>query len=300
MLGVVIDDTLSFAPHATSIGERAARCFGKMSRVSASAWGLRHKALKVLYKGTYVATLTYAAAVWHERASLHVIRSVLQRTQRPALILLTKAYRSCSTAALPVLAGVMPADLELIRAGRCGEEVTGTGARGELATRRRRAIEAEVREAWQQRWEETDKGRELFQFFPDVSERLGMHWVQPDYQVSQMLTGHGCFRKRLSEMKLCEGSMCECGMAEEDRHHVLWDCPLYEDLRARMLDGLALLGGGPVYYAELIKDAASYGLLREFAHKWHALRSASEEIELPDGECRLCRPTAPEGGECSV
>lgn len=284
VLGVVIDDTLSFAPHAGTIGEKASKCFGKMSRISASSWGLRHRALKVLYKGTYVATLTYAAAVWYGRASLHVIRSVLQRTQRPSLILLTKAYRSCSTAALPVLAGVLPADLELIRAGRRGVEGAGMGVRGEEAARRRRAIESDVRAEWQRRWDEVEKGRELYAFFPDVAERLDMDHVEPDYQVSQLLTGHGCFRKRLNDMRLCESRMCECGWAEEDRHHVLWDCPLYKVMRDRMLDGISGLCTGPVYYAELVQDAECFGLLREFAHRWHAVRSAREEIELPDGE----------------
>ena len=122
MLGVVLDTGLSFARHASSIGERAAKCFGKMSRVSASAWGIRYPGLRVLYKGTFVATVTYAAACWYRRATLHVVRSALLRTQRPSLILLTKAYRSASTAALAVLGGVLPADLEVIRAGRLDEE----------------------------------------------------------------------------------------------------------------------------------------------------------------------------------
>lgn len=58
LLGVVIDESGSFAQHALAIGEREASCFGKMSRVSALFWGIRYKALKVLYWGTYVATVT--------------------------------------------------------------------------------------------------------------------------------------------------------------------------------------------------------------------------------------------------
>lgn len=118
VLGVTLDVTRSYSPHASLIGESASSCFGKMSRVSATRWGIRYPALRVLYSGTYVAVLCYAAAVWYRRYSNFVVRRTLLRTQRPALILLTKAYRSCSTAALPVLAGVLPADLEVLRAGR--------------------------------------------------------------------------------------------------------------------------------------------------------------------------------------
>ena len=89
-----------------------------------------------------------------------------------------------------------------------------------------------------------EKGRELFRFFPEVSARLKARWIVPDYHVSQILTGHGCFRKRLHDMKLCEDGTCYCGMADEDLHHVLCDCPLYEDLNCEKVDGISCEGAG--------------------------------------------------------
>lgn len=284
VLGVVFDDCLSFAPHAAAIGERASRCFGKMSRVSASAWGLRYRALRVLYMGTYVTTLTYAAAVWYLRAAVHVVRSVLLRTQRPSLTLLTKAYRSCSTAALPVLAGVLPADLEVTRAGRRMRECEGLAR--ELAAERRRRIDGDVLVVWQNRWVSEGKGRELYKFFPDVADRKKATWMEPDYQTSQILTGHGIFNKRLADMRLREGHACDCGAVEEDRDHVLWECPLYDEIRGRMLDGISRSEVGPVYHADLVRDEKNFRLLREFAHTWHTARTARESRGLPgDEEC---------------
>ncbi|GBO99187.1 hypothetical protein EVAR_489_1 [Eumeta japonica] len=35
-----------------------------------------------------------------------------------------------------------------------------------------------------------------------------------------MLTEHGCFRKRLHEMRLCERKECDCGWCEENRDHI--------------------------------------------------------------------------------
>lgn len=170
LLGVTIDDARSYAPHARLIGESAAQCFGKVSRVSASTWGVKYRALKVLYSGTYVATLTYAAAVWYRRSSFIVVRRALLSTQRPALILLTKAYRTCSSAALPVLAGVLPADLEVVRAGRIAEEGN------QLASRERQSLRRSIREEivaiWQERWNSSEDGRELYSFFPDVAVRM--------------------------------------------------------------------------------------------------------------------------------
>lgn len=275
VLGVVIDDRLSFAQHAQSIGERAAKCFGKVARVSATSWGVRYRALKVLYKGTFVATITYAASVWFERASLHIARSPLLRTQRPALTMLTKAYRSTSTAALSVLAGVLPADLEVIRAGRVA--VARKSATKDEFPVRRREIGLDIVAQWQERWDREDKGRELYRFFPDVSVRLKATWVEPDYVTSQILVGHGCFRKRLHGMGLVGESGCSCGEGEEDLHHILWCCPLYDTFRQGMLSSIERQEEGPVYYTDLVSSEANYRRLQEFARRWHEARVEEEE-----------------------
>ncbi|GBP00995.1 Putative 115 kDa protein in type-1 retrotransposable element R1DM [Eumeta japonica] len=209
VLGLVLDEHLSFAQHAQSIGERASKSFGKVSRVSAASWGMRCSSLKTIYLATYLTTLTYVAGCWYERATLHVVRSALLKTQRPALTLLTKAYRTVSTAALPVLAGVLPAHMEVVIAGKTDREREGRTA-AEVRVFRRRA-EEEMVALWQKDWDEEKNGRELYRYFPDVSARLSFDWVEPDYQTSQLLTGHGCFRKRLYELGLNETSVCLCG-----------------------------------------------------------------------------------------
>lgn len=71
--------------------------------------------------GTFLATITYEASIWLQRATVCPVRSALTGAQRSSLILLTKAYWSASTTALPVLAGVLPVDLHVKLAG---EEVT--------------------------------------------------------------------------------------------------------------------------------------------------------------------------------
>lgn len=280
VLGVVLDSSLSFAQHAESIGQRAANCFGKVARISATSWGVRYRALKVLYLGTFVATVTYAADVWFHRAGLHVVKSALLRTQRAALVMLTKAYRTTSTAALPVIGGVLPADLAVIRAGKLAE-ARANSTKDELLVKQR-AIEAEIIAKWQTRWESDDKGRETYRFFPDVAIRLAATWVEPDYVTSQLLGGHGCFRKRLRDLGLSETSECSCGETEEDMHHALWSCPLYAEPRERMLSGITREDNaeGPIYYMDLVASEESYRRFREFAHAWHNLRKTEETINL--------------------
>lgn len=274
LLGVIIDDASSYVQHANFTGQKAANCFGKVSRVSASTWGIRYRALRVLFSGTYVATLTYAAAVWWRRSSHYAVRSALLRTQRPALVLLTKAYRSVSTAALPVLAGVLPADLEVTRAGRIEQEGFRLGRKERNELKRR--VRSEVVSQWQERWDSSTNGRELYNFLPDVSVRLSCGWVEPDYVTSQLLTGHGCFRKRLHAMSLCDTPTCYCGSPEETRDHVLWHCELYAEERRQMLNDWCREEIGPVYHQEMVTSKEGFRRLSAFAHKWHKKRKELE------------------------
>ncbi|GBP42614.1 Retrovirus-related Pol polyprotein from type-1 retrotransposable element R1 4 [Eumeta japonica] len=220
------------------------RLFRKVSRVSAASWKMRFPSLLTIYNGTYKATITYATWCWFERSNLRMVRSVLLRTQRPALILLTKAYRTTSTAALPVLAGVLPAALEIMTAGRVDRErdIRTRAKLGVLA----QWVRDEVTEKWQWRWDTEMNGRELYRYFPDVSARLSSSWVEPDYETSQLLTGYGCFRKRLYELGLNESSVCLCEQTDEDMHHVLWSCPLYDEIRSEMLKEIKVMCVGPI------------------------------------------------------
>ncbi|GBP43307.1 hypothetical protein EVAR_31191_1 [Eumeta japonica] len=153
VLGVVIVERLFFVQFAITIAEKASKSF-----------------------------VTYAAGCWHERASLHIVRSALPRTQRLSLILLTKAYRMVSSVVLPVLAGVIPADLEVI----CADQTQ---------RQHKNMTEAEVRLYWwkardglieerQRRWDTEMNGRELHRYFSVLSGRLQAEWIDRNYQTS--------------------------------------------------------------------------------------------------------------------
>ncbi|GBP95671.1 Retrovirus-related Pol polyprotein from type-1 retrotransposable element R1 2 [Eumeta japonica] len=109
-------------------------------------------------KGTFVAIVTYVAAVWFHRAGFHVVQSSLLRAQRSTLVLMTKAYRSASTSALAVLAGVLPADLEVVKCGKVGSQRTVSTGR-ELSALKERCL-SEAYSTWQERWSNDTKGRE--------------------------------------------------------------------------------------------------------------------------------------------
>ncbi|GBP05251.1 hypothetical protein EVAR_101342_1 [Eumeta japonica] len=75
VLGLVLDEHLSFAQHAQSIG-RGRRKLRQGVQGVGRIVGVRYPSLKTIY-ATYLTTLTYAAGCWYERANLHVVRSAL-------------------------------------------------------------------------------------------------------------------------------------------------------------------------------------------------------------------------------
>ncbi|GBP00464.1 hypothetical protein EVAR_1002_1 [Eumeta japonica] len=102
MLGVAIDGRFSFAKHAQSIGERAAKEFWQgiqsVGRIVGNAKSVPVDSLPGDISGYNHAR----CARWHMCVNLHMVRSALLRTQRLALTQLTKVCRTISTAALPV------------------------------------------------------------------------------------------------------------------------------------------------------------------------------------------------------
>lgn len=68
-------------------------------------WGVNHKAMSTIYRGTLVPIITYAVHAWLDNTGVKT-KQCLIRANRCALIRVTKAYRTASTVALEVLAGI--------------------------------------------------------------------------------------------------------------------------------------------------------------------------------------------------
>ncbi|GBP65884.1 hypothetical protein EVAR_85152_1 [Eumeta japonica] len=177
VLGLGVDNSFSFGQHAKDIGEKALNCYGNSPEC------LRP------HGGSNI------------RAGFHVIRCALLTAQRPALVLMTKAYRSISTDALPVLAGVLPADLEVIKCGKVETHKHESTAR-EMSALKESCVKCVL--PYRTDGLERRKSENCILSFRTSGNAL-TDYIVPDYIVSQMLTGHRCFRKRLYDMRLNKG-----------------------------------------------------------------------------------------------
>lgn len=243
VLGVVLDSTLSFRAHVEYIGERAATIFRTLNRIARQQWSIGANTRRATYVGVAEALFCYAAPVWWRGLDKKVRARQLLKAQRTVLLIVTRAYASAPTGALPVLAGVLPADLQVRRRAMRYYVRRGVfNAIPELDLLPEcplRQVEDYILSLWQERWTNSATGRRTYQYWPNIRMRMRhVNLFEVDAYSVQFVTGHGDFRASLFRFALSESVDCECGM-EDTPDHVLNVCPNYEVERQEYQRNLA-------------------------------------------------------------
>ncbi|KAI4475453.1 hypothetical protein M0802_015151 [Mischocyttarus mexicanus] len=248
-LGVIIGTRLNIAGHVAYVSSRSKLIFSQLSSVAKSKWGLSNKVMTTIYKGVFVPIITYAAASWADKINVHHRRR-LKQAQRYALIRVTKAYRTISTDALCVIAGVTPIELQieerksmyLLRKNISLQHFDISFAAQESinkaeTNKRKTLIRKETTRKWQEQWSSSNNGRLKFEFYPNVQDRLNATWINHNHYLVQILSGHGNFYHQLKRLGLVEQDTCKCGDVDTVRH-VIFDCVLLSEPR-KGLESLA-------------------------------------------------------------
>lgn len=208
--------------------------FGQLARAT---WGLKYPMLKLYYNTIFIPTIAYAVGAWGDRIDSRCARQILS-IQRFMLLRLTKAYRTASSNALQVIAGVPPLDLELKQLWRiCQYKRRGVRTFQDLELPPHLTKAAAIRRIkndtlvkWEQRWAHSTHAQITHSYFPTVQTRLDMPWLRPNYSLTQCLTGHGDFQAKLWERGLTESPLCRCGEQDTALHAIL-QCHHLDDLR---------------------------------------------------------------------
>lgn len=243
-LGVFFGPRLSVGPHVSFVCSKGKNMFYKLSQVAHANWGIRYKELLYIYRGLFVPIITYAAAGWADRLTVQLRRKLLA-AQRQVLIHVCKAYRTVSADALTTITGSPPVDLLLseriaIYKLKKKKDFTHGGfsfsfsCEDEVTTELMKNLCSQTRETtismWQCRWNSSTKARLTYEFIPNISDRLSASWITLNHYTVQILTGHGNFKSKLHYFKLAESPLCRCGFIDTIQH-VLFTCPMYEDIR---------------------------------------------------------------------
>ena len=87
----------------------------------------------------------------------------------------------------------------------------------------KRTVRTVMVRAWQKRWEVSNTGWSVFNYFPNIEHRLSKERFRPDPYTTQFMTGHGNFAKYLKRTKRKDSANCVCG-ASKTSNHILNDC----------------------------------------------------------------------------
>lgn len=138
------------------------------------------------------------------------------------LLSITGAYRTASTEALQVIAGVLPIKLKIEE--RC-----------EIHRRRsvqRKFIKTEMNAKWQREWA-LRRAEWTSRIIPDVTEWNGGK-KQVEYYSTQILTGNGCFNQYLHRFKIRDSGTCSYCEEVDTAEHTILQCERWKDERVRL------------------------------------------------------------------
>jgi len=261
-LGLTLDCERKWDVHIELLSAKSDDMFSRLRGTMGAGWGIRRVNLMTLYRGVFLPRIGYGASFWAHAASSRISRQKLGKLQRRILVGLTSAYRTTSTDALQVLAGVLPLDLEL-KMMATKEDSRQLPERVRRATTNA-AYEQAVDE-WQERWSNSQKGRWTHSCFPDVRIRMNSPLAM-GHEVAQFLTGHGNFRAKLAYFGKQPTALCRCGTEDEDVEHVMFRCTRHTAHRAHL--ELAVLRSGhlwPCTMTVLVSTRSLYSALDRFA-----------------------------------
>ncbi|KAJ8294782.1 Retrovirus-related Pol polyprotein from type-1 retrotransposable element R1 4 [Rhodotorula toruloides] len=111
MLGVTIDERLTFKHHMASCASKASKAMVGVGLLARSRGGLKAKFVRRLVEAVVLPRLTWCAAAWYKPGAS--VSKVLEQVQKAAARTVTGGYRTTSLAALEVEANLLPLDLRL-------------------------------------------------------------------------------------------------------------------------------------------------------------------------------------------
>lgn len=111
ILGLIIDERLSFIPHLDYIKEKVIDLTVNLNKFTGKNRGIKNKQLREIYIRGTERIITYAAPVWYR--NITTILKRLKSIQRKPLLSITKAYKTVANNALNVLANVPPVHLRI-------------------------------------------------------------------------------------------------------------------------------------------------------------------------------------------
>ncbi|XP_015116123.1 uncharacterized protein LOC107040517 [Diachasma alloeum] len=227
-LGVMIDPRLNFK-HVEHVAIKASWVRTLLSRLISNIEGSQQKR-RALLSTVVTSVLNYGIPIWADALQFQKSRRKIAPVYRQSVLRVASAYRIVSEDAVCVIAGML--SIEVL-----AEKRTRLYQRRRHTTLSPKDLREEERRnstsRWQVLWDTSAKGRWTQRLIPQLDIWLNRPHGEVNYYLTQMLSGHGCFRKYLHNFKLEEIPECPtCSGEGEDAEHVFFRCKRFAWLRS--------------------------------------------------------------------
>lgn len=118
-LDVRMGERMSFKLHFECLRKRCVNVVKLLRCVMKREWGLRKKALMIIYRGLFSAGAMYSASMWYDVMQFQYARVAINRCQRVVLSACLRVCRTVSTETMQVLMDGLPWNLECVRREVC-------------------------------------------------------------------------------------------------------------------------------------------------------------------------------------
>lgn len=226
-LGVMLDDKLNFTSHVAYACDKAMKAVTSLSRMMANCSGV-NSGKRRLIASVVSSILRYGDSTWGAALNAQYNLQKVTSVYRLICLRVASAYRTVSAEAACVIAGMVPIGLLVQEDRRCHEQ---RGTRGI-----RKVARSTTMDEWQQCWDDSPKGRWTHRLVPDLKRWVQRGHGEVNFYLTQVLSGHGCFRQYLHRCGHANSPYCpECTGTLETPEHVIFGCPRFRDEREEML-----------------------------------------------------------------
>lgn len=195
-LGVMLVARLNFKQQVEHVTAKALTVVANLVRLMPNI-GSPKQTKRLLLSSVVTSDLTYGLSIWTDALEIQESWRKACPVYRLSALRVASAFRTISEEAVCVISGTLP--LKVLAKERrdlyCAEEL--------ITEERQHSI---LR--WQLEWDAAAKGRWTHRLIPKIDVWLSRNHGEVNYYLTQMLSGHGCFREYLHRFKHDDSPEC--------------------------------------------------------------------------------------------